>query len=928
MIFKHLFTPKHRHPNEAVRAQAIESLSLDDPKQKSQLHELAFNDESHQVRYKALQKLDNFALWWKVVQTDKDEFIRKKANEIVERELVDDVSAELTKVQKTFLLESSNRALLEKVFQQRLIGSSDSDFTLKLLDKLAKPELNRKVIVADPESVVAQRLFEQMDDESELTKLARKLGNSELLTRTNEKLALIKQSKEKPYKLEKDTRLVLAKLLALKEEKQFDVLRDQKEQLCREFEGYEAEFACLNSELSAEFLQKYQGMILKLSERFHALEQTWMSEQAYREAREQFASIEPRIDLLVDAISVCMNDGVEQVTIEQIAQFKATHSELVSAINAINKDYLSQKDISKLLALFNRLNASQVTLDRLPHFQQALVKAQAVLIRFEETSIPEGSNAIELIQQLIKDMRNQWWEVKAGFADTWPKGLNSRFEVVMSRWQVASKHVLSAQKERLSKCRNKFNFVQKLIDEGKYHKAMEIYQTAVAMYEQADASTRLKIERQYLKLKDQVENLQDWQHYLASPRRPELKDQIKALVELPLSIDEQAKQVKLLRQQWNSLGRLDQHDEQEIEFNQLVEQAFAPCREFYAQQQQERDNNLASKEALITEFAQLNDSQMPMEDVTEHYRNLIKKWKEVGNVDFKMLDGLNDKFQNVVTPLKRKIDAFQRANAEQKQALIDKVTNLDLTDLEFAVEQAKQSQEAWKSIGFAGRKHDQGLWQSFRQANDKIFAARQTQLDESKQALQAKIDIIEVAFDSLEDLFANYVEQTQNDALISDALSELAIKIQQLDKKVQTKWFKKLDEKQSQLKNLSAQRQTKKTQQAYQLIFDCLNSWHNEQLPAHLEQLPTSWQLSFKEATSITDSRHILTVKLELVCGASTPKGDEALRKDVQLSMMASKLSHGEVAEKDLLLAQWIACGPVSKEDLGLLERIKPLFLE
>lgn len=50
MIFKHLFTPKWKHPKVDVRSQAVDKLDLS--KDATLLHTLALEDESAQIRKK------------------------------------------------------------------------------------------------------------------------------------------------------------------------------------------------------------------------------------------------------------------------------------------------------------------------------------------------------------------------------------------------------------------------------------------------------------------------------------------------------------------------------------------------------------------------------------------------------------------------------------------------------------------------------------------------------------------------------------------------------------------------------------------------------------------------------------------------------------------------------------------------------------
>ncbi len=64
MIFKRWFKPKWQHENAAIRQLAIAGLDHSTPQQKEILHELAFNDGAEAVRRTALERLNEFSLWW------------------------------------------------------------------------------------------------------------------------------------------------------------------------------------------------------------------------------------------------------------------------------------------------------------------------------------------------------------------------------------------------------------------------------------------------------------------------------------------------------------------------------------------------------------------------------------------------------------------------------------------------------------------------------------------------------------------------------------------------------------------------------------------------------------------------------------------------------------------------------------------------
>ena len=68
MIFKHLFTPKWKHPKNQVRLAAVER--LDTERDVSILNSIALEDSSAEIRKKALNKVNDIVLWWQAYKQD------------------------------------------------------------------------------------------------------------------------------------------------------------------------------------------------------------------------------------------------------------------------------------------------------------------------------------------------------------------------------------------------------------------------------------------------------------------------------------------------------------------------------------------------------------------------------------------------------------------------------------------------------------------------------------------------------------------------------------------------------------------------------------------------------------------------------------------------------------------------------------------
>ena len=98
-------------------------------------------------------------------------------------------------------------------------------------------------------------------------------------------------------------------------------------------------------------------------------------------------------------------------------------------------------------------------------------------------------------------------------------------------------------------------------------------------------------------------------------------------------------------------------------------------------------------------------------------------------------------------------------------------------------------------------------------------------------------------------------------------------------------------------------------------------------MPEIVSTLPNSWQQAFQTlAPQSAPDRHALTIMLEIISEQDSPQSDAAQRQALQMQLMAQKLQDGHLDSADELLKQWIACGPLRADEVGLLARVQGLF--
>jgi hypothetical protein len=931
MIFKRLFKPKFQDPNPKVRIQAIASLEASDAAQKSQLHELAFNDEDANVSIAALHKLNSFALWNKMAETAKLERVKKKAQNVIEVALFDDSGLDVSEKDKhTFLMECSNHSILEKALQQDWLQKGQHPLVEHILKKLDKPNLTRQFFFNCPDIDLQRALVRQFEDESTLQKVVKKCQDPIVLEYAGKTLGNIALQRQRPPEIEKQTKLILSQLLALKDKSDFVQMQESRTQLIDAFTQLKNEFHYLSDSKVQEFNTKYQDILSRLDLIFNKLEPVWEASQQRIIQQQALKRLEGLVAAILTDVSQSLAGDASNITIGQVEQYEGRLEQVIAELeqlSSLNKP-IDVSIQSKLELMFNQLNQCKATLEHLPEFQQAIQHAKVFLSKFEELPLPSDLSQVDASQLYLKEQKQLWQAMKYPYKDTWPAQLDSQWSEINKQWRDQVNVLKTQLKQDISRVRNKLKAVDSMITQGKFKAAMSLYERVQGWYQNIPEYSRNVLERVFEETSEKIANLKDWQDYIAEPRKPALLKEVEALVESPLAIDKQAQSVKDLRQQWNTLGRLDTESDTALNnaFDELIEQAFEPCRQHYAEQKTLRDSNLEKKQQVILQLQQIELTTIDGNVLLKKHRDLQSEWKQIGKVDYKQLDKLNESYLAAIEPIKQRLNDFFEYNKELKLKLIKKAEKLLAEEPITAVESAKALQQEWKRIDSAGKKADNQLWSTFRAVNDSLFGKRNEAQAETRKITDEKITEVDTLIKDME----KFLSDAQSKADIGHALgksSELESLIQDIPSKAATKYHHQLNglvEKQS--NKLADLEKTEKKQQ-FDLVFKVLSEWTTDELPENVSQLSGKWRQCFKsDVFNQKVDRHQLCIKLEIVTDNPSPKADSELRKSLQMQMMAEKLQQGTTDNKQGLLKEWIAAGPLSTEDLALLPRLQRIF--
>ncbi|MGJ8682590.1 DUF349 domain-containing protein [Paraglaciecola sp.] len=935
MIFKHLFRSKHQNPNPQVRIQAIEKLNQQDPEQKSILHELAFNDADVNVSLAALQKLDSFVLWYKMAEIAKNERVQKRSQKIVEDILLTEQSGQLDDVEKRkFVLECRDNRLIEKLLMQNWV-QQDTELTMQLLQKLAKPAIQEKLLFDCNNESLQLAIVSEMKDGTQQRKLLNKLIKKSQLTRVKDTAQQCLddwlQAESLPVEIDKQVKMVLSRLLALKESADLPLIKSQQQTLVAEYQKLSSDFYCLAEAKRVEIEQKFADISEKINRHVESLEPLWQAQLAKKELQSNIEKLHTNTKQTLFKVSNQIQQRISDITPVELADFSKEILDHIQTLQLLTKQLTpeSRNEHKKIESLHQELLACQNTLDNLPQLQDSLKVGIELIAQFEDLPLPNDQSQIEAAQDFAKDLKHQWRVAMSDYKEFIPDNISAAWNKRNAEWQSAVKELKNQVSANLTRCRNKIRAIDSLVNQGKFKAAMGLYQKVQVWFTALPEKQQSQLEKSYASAKEQIENLQDWQEYIAAPRKPALLKEVDALLEAPLPVQEQAKLIKALRAQWNSLGKLDSEADEALNqaFDQSIEKAFEPCRLHFDKQQKEREQNLISKQNILSKLSELNDSQGSVTEIAKNLRELQKTWQKIGAVDYKLRSEIQEQYQQLLKPITDKINQFYQENQEQKQVLVDKAAKLlELESIDEAIEQVKGLQEKWKLIEHAGRRAESDLWQAFREVNDQIFAKRNAENQVRKEQVKQQVDQVKEKVAEMEACLAQAQDKTdvQTALQAKQEVNELLALLPHSEQKsIVHRIQKAVDAQKTKLTSLRAAEKLKH----FKDINSILENWKDDtDLTEQVSVLPKNWQSCFLNVNDKINRNEVL-LKMEILADVESPKEEAANRQSIQMQLMAQKLQTGQVLDLNSLYKDWISAGKLSNKSQSDLTRIQRIFL-
>lgn len=929
MIFSTLFKPKWKSKDPRVRLLAIsQELNGSTSEHHTILKSLATDDTNVEVKIAALTKLSNFELWLTASKSG-DKILRQHANSIIEKVVTNqNKDIQLSNEQKfLFLDEKPSTALLEKWLKVE----ENKNLVITLFEKIDKPQLALPLFERSSNVEIQRYIIDLQDNASMLEKLLKRCKNSELTESINTRLSNLKEAKEKPIQIEKGAQLILAKLLKLKDSKEFVAFNKERTLLSEQWKSHLEDFSLLDQKLVNLLTAKFEKIDSSLKVVALSLEEQHNQELMIKRHKEQqsteLSNINAEIELITKSLSLSVFENTDEKA-EVVTNRLDNLSQQVDGSVIENKLKLEFQKTIKVL-----LNKAQ----HIDEIAELVTKATHLISRISQLNTPSQLDELNDKYPQFEAWKKEWKQETGQLSEYIPDSITNAFKDICNQWNDACEPLLKEQKQKLFKTRNKLKDVSHLITSGKFNVAFGVFKKARTLFEQLSENQKSQLQREYEKVEKQIADLSDWENYIATPKKVELVELVTKLVNSPLKDpNEQAKLVKQYRKQWNSLGFADEDKEQSLNdaFNKASEEAFVPCRQYYAEQEQQRAKNLKVREEIVVELTKLveslNTDPSNIKLIEKTFNDLHKQWLSAGQVNRDIYEVVKSRYNEQYRLVKSFLNNYYEENAREKNKIIAQAKALlESGDIVSAANKVKDLQKDWKNVAYAGSKKENNLWNEFRKINDEIFQLRSQQFEQDKKAnkelekellteleplLQSSLNIesVHTAKQLLAQL--NTIKGSANEAAIKGVRHNIQTLESRLNKAIN-----------------SLEMQTKKQHSKLLLstIEDMFEHKHSFSQVENTGSLSSAWTKKLSKISFSNDEsteRLNNTLVIEILAGVDSPKEDQEARMKVQVELMQHQLTSGETLNIEQAFDDWLDVGVVTDNCISYFQRIKPLI--
>jgi hypothetical protein len=814
MILSNLIKPKWQHSNPNIRRSVIDG--LDDT---AILHEIAQNDTAAEVRQAALKKINDLSILDTIAHNDNDKNVQAVAQQRIKQLLCAQVKDKsLSLEQRIAWINKTNDA---EQIAEVATKAPEVELRLAAIAKLEREGLLGDIVINDPVSEVRLTVLEKLTQKSTLERVVKATRNTDkrLYRRAREKLDEVIEQIERPARVYAEYKAICTKLNTLDKRlnsgmsflemttKNAKILKTQQ----LEFNNLQKTWQTIAEYAEPECQSRYTELEQKVKLAFEKYEQALKAIQAREEALAPIREAKQTVCTKLEALSI---DLKKHQSLDN-----QTHEDFTEKFTALKTewDYIPTVDDSdeesNSQARFKRI--AEAIQKRHKNLRQIYEATEQLETLCNETDKLLSSKVTS--EQLTK-LKARWQKVSLPEP---PVELNNRFKKNITALEQRLKAQNEKHKQAVNKLKTLLNELEATLEKGELKTAISLDEKATKLLKTIkDKSNRVILDKRLQQCKLKINDLRSWQSWGSKVERENLCQNISNLLETEetpekllemvlqaqeawkklgssgysqqlwkqfndncqqvyrkyreelcqqveelqkTSADKPEESAKLIhnyQQTWKNLGSQGNSDEIWKRFNQACQTAYEPCKVFFHEKSNQREQHLLQKQALseqLETYANNTDWQnVEWKKVSNFVRDAENKWKTIGATDRKFKKSIQQRFESALLVLATHLDNERLRNCHERVQLYLQVvgivedfetfiaTNTDVklieSTLNEAIENLKALQTQWKVTIPGSRRIEREFWTSFRDSCDKLFNYRQQQIDEQSNELQAYLD--------------------------------------------------------------------------------------------------------------------------------------------------------------------------------------------
>jgi len=741
-----LFKPEWQRSDVDVRKDAVIRLK---PSEQSAIESVAQNDSDPEIRGIAIRKLDSIEVLKKVIESETDASNKRDA----ENRLIDKYAEHLknfreipTQVEHEAVTKVANTRIADDLIK----SIPNSELRLELVQLTTRQSSLEYVALKEVKSEIALAALERLDRSNMLQNVFQNSRHTSVRQKAGEKLREVLKTGKNEADKKDETKLLFQKREAILQQAQR--LADAKD-----FMENEPEFNKILQTAKELGMGPAQVELDRITDTYHLrrsaeiarIEKETAEANQKSETQKRLEGIVADIDKLLEGN---LEENKDQINL-LIASFNAQSGK---ADNALLK--LFKMSVDRFNQLTEQSSEEPAETAESKESREEILAQLKVLAESEEIS--------KAIEHKVKLLSRDWEKLPPMEGDD-PElqtynALRNKLSEKFNSKREADEKIFN---ENTAKLRAIIDEVKQIDDNSEFKVISQKLRDSYKRWKEVVADDKFRYKEiwmEYQEATSRFKEMQEWESWHNENDRESLIEEM-----IALSKEEPSKELLLklrtLANQWKAIGPVSASRVGEFrdKFRALFEEIMKKCEPFIKEQEKEREQNLAEKEAICAQVEALSEeSEVNWRDKYKTMQELQEKWKAIGMVPKEKVQAIWDRFRAAENAFFAKHkefvkqeDVVRENNYQKKLALCEKAEKLiESTDWNAASSEFRKLQEEWKKIGPAPRSKSEEIWNRFRTACDSFFDRKRSHFEEMDSAKQKTLEAKEALCAKLEAL--------------------------------------------------------------------------------------------------------------------------------------------------------------------------------